>query len=49
MIYKNENFLIIGFSIVLQRFENFNNNKKITVISFVLSFIWNYVFEKIGK
>lgn len=46
MIYKNKNFMITTFQIIMLNFNYFNNSKKLVIIGFVLNFCKNHFSKK---
>ncbi len=45
-VYKYKNFILAVFNIVLLSFECFNNDKKLTIINFIMYFNENYLLGK---
>ena len=39
IIYKNKNFILIAFQILMLTLKYFNNNKKLAIVSFILYFL----------
>ena len=48
MIGKNEDLMFATFQIIQPCFESLNNDQKLTVVSFVLSFSRNYFMQEIA-
>ena len=48
VVYKNKNFILVIFQIVMSRFKNLNNSQKLAIVGLIPSFCRNYFPRKEG-